>query len=46
MRNKRYPRPRDRQTISPRRWDWDEEKIKKSIPAIQSGDIAALECEE
>ena len=24
-------------------WDWDEEKIKRSIPAIQSGDIAALE---
>ncbi len=24
-------------------WDWDEEKIKQSIPAIQSGDIAALE---
>ena len=25
-------------------WDWDEEKIKRSIPLIQSGDIAALEC--
>ena len=24
-------------------WDWDYEKIKRSIPAIQSGDIAALE---
>ena len=24
-------------------WDWDEEKIKQNIPAIQSGDIAALE---
>lgn len=24
-------------------WDWDEEKIKRSIPLIQSGDIAALE---
>ena len=23
-------------------WDWDEEKIKRSIPAIQSGDIEAL----
>ena len=23
-------------------WDWDEEKIKRSIPSIQSGDIAAL----
>ena len=24
-------------------WDWEEEKIKRSIPAIQSGDITALE---
>ena len=24
-------------------WDWDEEKIRRSIPAIQSGDPAALE---
>ena len=24
-------------------WDWDEEKIKRPISAIQSGDIAALE---
>ena len=24
-------------------WDWDEEKIRRSIPAIQSGDIDALE---
>ncbi len=24
-------------------WDWDEEKIKHGIPAIQSGDIDALE---
>ena len=24
-------------------WDWDYEKIKYSIPAIQSGDLAALE---
>ena len=24
-------------------WDWDEEKIKRCIPAIQSGDIDALE---
>ena len=24
-------------------WDWDEEKIKHCIPAIQSGDIDALE---
>lgn len=23
-------------------WDWDEERIKRSIPAIQSGDIEAL----
>lgn len=26
-----------------RRWDWDHEKIRRSIPAIQSGDVAALE---
>ena len=24
-------------------WDWDEEKIKRNISAIQSGDLAALE---
>ena len=24
-------------------WDWDKEKIKRSIPLIQSGNIAALE---
>ena len=24
-------------------WDWDYEKIKRSIPAIQSGNMAALE---
>ena len=24
-------------------WDWDYEKIKRSIPAIQSGNLAALE---
>ena len=24
-------------------WDWDCEKIKRNIPAIQSGDLAALE---
>lgn len=23
-------------------WDWDEEKIRRNLPAIQSGDIAAL----
>ena len=27
-------------------WDWDDEKIKRSIPAIQSGSLAALECAE
>ena len=27
-------------------WDWDYEKIKRSIPAIQTGNMAALECEE
>lgn len=26
-------------------WEWDREKIKQSISAIQSGDIAALERE-
>ena len=25
-------------------WDWDEETIRNNISAIQSGDIAALEC--
>ena len=24
-------------------WDWEEERIKRSITAIQSGDITALE---
>ena len=24
-------------------WDWDEEKIRRSLPAIQAGDFAALE---
>ena len=24
-------------------WDWDEEKIKRNISVIQSGDLAALE---
>lgn len=24
-------------------WNWDEEKIKRAIPAIRSGDVAALE---
>ena len=24
-------------------WDWDEDKIRRAIPAIQAGDIAALE---
>ena len=24
-------------------WDWDEEKIRRNLPAIQSGDLAALE---
>jgi len=46
MRNNRYLRPHDQQTGSPRRWDRDKEKSKRSIPTIQSGDIAALECEE
>ena len=24
-------------------WDWDEDKIRRAIPAIQAGDLAALE---
>ena len=24
-------------------WDWDEEKLRRSLPAIQAGDLAALE---
>ena len=24
-------------------WDWDEETIRRSLPAIQTGDLAALE---
>ena len=43
MRNKGYLRPRDRQTVSPRRWDWDKEKGKRNILAVQSGNMAALE---
>ena len=43
MRNKCCSHPHDQQTVSLRRWDWDKEKAKCSIPAIQSGDIAALE---
>ena len=27
-------------------WDWDYAKIKRSIPAIQAGDIAALEAQK
>ena len=26
-----------------RRWDWDEEKIRHNIPAIQAGDMDTLE---
>ena len=43
MRNKRYFSLHDWQTVSLRRWNWDKEKAKCSNPAIQSGDIAALE---
>ena len=46
MRNKRYFSPHDRQTVSLHWGDWDEEKIKHSIPIIQSGSLAALECAE
>lgn len=24
-------------------WDWDEEKLRRNLSAIQSGDLAALE---
>lgn len=24
-------------------WDWDEERIRRSIPAIQAGDVDAME---
>lgn len=46
MRISIYPRPYDKQTVylkALRWWAWDEETIRRSIPAIQSGDIAALE---
>lgn len=43
MRNKRYFSPHDRQTVSLRWWDLNKEKAKCSIPAIQLGNIAALE---
>ena len=29
MRNNRYLRPHDQQMVSLRRWDWDEEKVKR-----------------
>ena len=49
-----YPRPHDKQTVylkdvitnrleALRRRDCDEEKIKRNIPIVQSGDIAASE---
>ena len=40
-----YPRPYDKQTVylkTLRWWDWDYEKIRRNLPAIQSGDLAAL----
>ena len=24
-------------------WDWDEEKLRRSLPAIQAGELAGLE---
>ena len=27
-------------------WDWEFDKIKRNIPIIQSGSLAALECAE
>ena len=43
MRNKRYLHPHDQQMVSLHRWDWDKEKTKCSILAIQLGNKAALE---
>ena len=43
MRNKRYPRPHDQQTFSLHWSVLDERTIKRSIPAIQLGNMAALE---
>ena len=43
MRNKRYPRPHDQQTFSLHWSVSDERTIKRSIPAIQLGNMAALE---
>ena len=43
MKNKRYPRPHDQQTFS-LHWSVSEEgTIKRIIPAIQLGNMAALE---
>ena len=46
MKNNIFPRPHDRQTVSLHWWDCDEEKIKHSIPIIQSDSLAVLECAE
>ena len=46
MKNNIFPRPHDRQTVSLHWWDWDEEKIKHSIPIIQSDSLAVVECAE
>ena len=40
MTDKIWPRPGDRQIVYLK---WDEAKIHQRIPAIQAGDIAALE---
>lgn len=31
-----------RRLLALRWWDWDEDRIRRHIPAIQSGDIDAL----
>lgn len=46
MRISIYPRPHDKRAVylkALRWWDRDEETIRRSIPAIQPGDIAVLE---
>ena len=39
---KRFEKDTIAQLEALRWWDWDEEKIKRGLPAIQAGDIAAL----
>ena len=41
---KRFDDATVEELLALRWWGWDKEKIKRSISAIQSGNIAALEC--